>query len=54
MEFKYNKSASEALSQIDAKDYTLPYTGFPGRVVKVGVSFDPEKRTIGDWVIAEA
>ena len=54
MEFKYNKSASEALSQIDAKDYTLPYTGFPGRTVKVGVSFDPEKRTIGDWVIAEA
>lgn len=54
MEFKYGRSASEALAQIDRKGYALPYIDDARSVVKVGVSFDPETRTIGDWLIAEA
>ena len=47
-ELKLNKSAEAAMKQIDLKDYSSKFalTGLP--VVKVGINFDPERRTIGD------
>ena len=48
-ELKLNKSAQAAMDQIDLKDYASKFalSGLP--IVKVGINFDPERRTIGDW-----
>ena len=46
-------------AQIDSKGYLIPYSvtkdknGNDKRRVKVGVSFDSEKRTLGEWKIVE-
>ncbi len=53
MEFKYGKSAEEALAQIDERGYALPYVADGGQVIKVGVSFDSSTRTIGEWLVAK-
>ena len=52
-ELKLNKSAEAAMKQIDLKDYSSKFalTGLP--VVKVGINFDPERRTIGDWKVLQ-
>ena len=54
MELKLNKSAGEAMEQIDLKNYPERFAlcGLP--VVKVAVSFDSERCTIGDWRIINA
>ena len=51
MELKLDKSAGEAMEQIDLKNYPERFAlcGLP--VVKVAVSFDSERCTIGDWRI---
>ena len=43
----------EALAQIDAKEYLLPWTGSGKKLFKEGVSFDLEKRNIGEWKAAD-
>lgn len=48
-EFKLNGSLDEALSQIDDKGYLIPYTVDGRQLVKVGASFDPATRNIGEW-----
>ena len=50
-ELKLNGSAQAAMRQIELKDYASKFSlsGLP--VVKVGISFDPERRTIGEWNI---
>ena len=50
-ELKINKSAAAAMKQIDLKDYPARFAmcGLP--IVKVGINFDADKRTIGDWKI---
>lgn len=53
MEQKYDKSADEALQQIDDKGYLIPYSADGKRLVKVGVNYDSDKRTIGEWKIVE-
>ncbi len=58
-EFKLdaNGTAEDALRQIDDKGYLVPYTvtksadGSPKKLFKIGVAFDAEKRTIGEWII---
>ncbi|MBR6834084.1 MAG: ATP-binding protein [Fibrobacter sp.] len=60
-EFKLNKNgtADDALKQIDDKGYLIPYTanqtldGMPKRLFKIGVSFDAERRTLGEWKVKE-
>ena len=60
-EFKLDSSATvdDALQQIDSKGYLIPYTatltkdGLPKKLFKIGVTFDAEKRTIGEWKIVE-
>ena len=51
VELKLGKSADAALGQIDLKQYPERFAlcGLP--VVKVGISFDKEKKTIGEWKI---
>ena len=51
-ELKLNMSAQAAIKQIDLKDYSSKFalSGLP--IVKVGINFDPERRTIGDWKVA--
>ncbi len=53
IELKVDKSADEALRQIDEKGYMLPYQAEKKRLVKVGISFDSKLRTISDWKIKE-
>jgi len=48
-EFKLDGSADAALSQIDTKEYLLPWQGSGKKLFKVGVGFDREKRNIGEW-----
>ena len=50
-ELKLNKSAEVAMQQIALKDYAAKYalSGLP--VVKVGINFDEERRTISEWEI---
>ena len=50
-ELKLNKSAEAAMRQIDLKDYASKFTlcGLP--IVKVGINFDTERRTISDWKV---
>ena len=52
-ELKVDKSADEALAQIDSKDYMLPYRADGKRLVKVGISFDSKQRTIAEWKIKD-
>lgn len=54
MEFKYGKGAAEALAQIDEKDYCLPFESDGRHLIKIGVNFSPEERTIDDWIIVPA
>ena len=46
IEFKLDRSADEALAQIEANNYAEKYDLVGKRVVKIGVSFSSEKRTI--------
>ena len=53
MELKFDKTAEEALQQIDDKGYLIPYSADGKRMVKVGINYDSQKRTIGEWKIVE-
>ena len=50
-ELKINKSAAAAMQQIDLKDYPTRFAHCGLPIVKVGINFDEERRTIGDWEI---
>lgn len=50
---KYNKTPGEALAQIDAKDYALPFSADGRQLVKVGVNFSEREQTIDGWVVGD-
>ncbi len=50
-EFKLNGTAEEALKQIDNKGYAIPYEAGDKKIIKIGVSFDKDLRTIERWMI---
>ena len=52
-ELKYDGSAADALKQIDEKGYLIPYSADGKRLVKVGVNYDSQQRTIGEWIIKD-
>src|SRR5574344_23003 len=54
MEFKLDKSAEEAIAQIDTKDYLVTYTQKKRKKVKVGINFSSKTRTLDRWIIHEA
>jgi hypothetical protein len=51
MEFKRDKSASEALVQIKEKKYYEKFLGSGKKITLVGVNFDSEKRTIAEYLV---
>ena len=50
-ELKINGTAQEALDQINSKGYLVPYEAGNKKVVKVGVAFSKETKTIEDWIV---
>ena len=51
MELKVGGTAQEALEQINSNDYAIPYQGTGLPVVKIGIGFSREKRTVSEWMI---
>lgn len=51
IELKLDKSAGEAMRQIDLKDYSQRFALRKLPIVKVGINFDSVKQTISDWKI---
>ena len=52
LELKFNKSAEEALQQIDVKNYPVRFQQYGLPIVKVGVNFDGTTRTLSEWKIS--
>ena len=50
-ELKMHETAQKALEQIDTKGYALPYDTEGRRVIKCGLHFDLDSRTLDEWVI---
>lgn len=50
-EFKLDKSAKEALDQINNKNYAARFSNDTRKLIKVGVNFSTQTRTIEEWVI---
>lgn len=54
VEFKIDSSAEDALKQIEAKDYALPFKyGKEKKIIKIGANFDSKKKQLSDYVISE-
>lgn len=53
MELKIDKTADEALGQIDDRRYALPWRHDGRRVFKVGINFSSKERTVTEWKWAE-
>ena len=51
MELKMHGTAQEALDQINSKDYAIPYQAEGKPVVKIGIAFSQETKTVSDWII---
>ena len=51
MELKMRGSAQEALEQINSKDYAIPYEAEGKPVIKIGIAFSQETKTLSDWKI---
>ena len=50
LEFKMT-SAQQALQQIRARQYDLPFRNSGKPIYLLGIAFDPEQRNIADWVM---
>ena len=53
MELKVNGTAQEALQQIEDQGYARPYNNDGRNVVKIGISFSLQTKSVEDWTIAE-
>ena len=53
LELKMDKSAEEALGQIESKGYARSFAGDSRRLFKIGINFSTATRRIDDWKIAE-
>ena len=52
-EFKMDKTAQEAMNQINSKDYPIAYKSDGRKIVKVAVNYSSEKEQLDDWIIEE-
>ena len=50
-EFKVDKSAKEALEQIEERGYAAPYEADKRQLFKIGVNFDSETRSLAEWLV---
>lgn len=53
IELKFDGTAEQALNQINAKEYTLPFEQEGRRIIKIGANVSPQTRNIEQWVIEE-
>jgi hypothetical protein len=53
MELKMRGTAKEALAQINSKNYAIPYQTEGKPVVKIGIAFSQETKTVSDWIIVK-
>ena len=51
LELKVDKSAEEALQQIEDKQYAAPFASDPRKLFKIGVCFSSEERGISEWKV---
>jgi hypothetical protein len=49
IEVKFNASPEKALQQIEEKHYDAPYLTDGREIVKLGVNFSKETRTLESW-----
>ena len=50
-ELKMDGSADEALQQIEQKGYAKPYATDPRRLIRIGMNFSSQTRTIAQWKV---
>ena len=50
-ELKYNKSAEIAMKQIEQKDYAKIYANDGRKIVKVGLNFSEDRKSLENWEI---
>ncbi len=50
-ELKFNRSAREAMEQIDIKNYPERFAQYNLPITKVALNFDPATRNISEWLI---
>lgn len=50
-ELKYNKSAEVAVKQIDQKDYAKIFAEDGRRIVKIGLNFSEDRRSLEPWKV---
>jgi hypothetical protein len=48
-----DKTADEALQQIEDKAYAKPFDTDERKLFKIGINFNTEKRLIDDWKVVE-
>lgn len=53
IELKFDRSAQEALDQINEKGYALPFTAGRREVIKIGVNISTSSRTISEWDVGK-
>ncbi|MBQ6653382.1 MAG: ATP-binding protein [Prevotella sp.] len=51
LELKIDKTAAEALQQIDERGYAVPFEGDSRQIFKIGINFDTATRQINDYLI---
>lgn len=51
MEFKLERTAEEAIHQIEEKQYALPFEADSRKVFKIGINFSNKTRNIEKWII---
>lgn len=52
-ELKYNKSAEVAILQIKQKDYAKIYANDGRKIVKVGLNFSEDRRSLDNWKVED-
>ncbi len=53
-EFKRDRSAEEALKQIDETGYEKPYSADKRTLIKIGANFDSESRNLDGWEVVRS
>ena len=53
LNLKYDGLAVEVLKQIDDKGNLITYSADGKRLYKIGVNYDSQQRTIGEWIVKE-
>ena len=51
LELKIDKTAKEALQQIEEKEYAIPFSEDHRQLFKIGVNFSSATRRVDGWLI---